>query len=87
MITDEQGENIKKIIGSNYSTKIETYLIKRTLRNNKGLPYSAHYIRNVVNGNTYNDELEGYIFDAADYYRKKKEREAKRRQKILKAAI
>lgn len=82
MITSEQAEKIKETIGTNYSVKIANYLNKRAERNSHGLPYTAHYIRNVVAGQE-NEDLENLIFDAANFYRLKNKREERRRKAIL----
>lgn len=86
MITEEQAENIKNIIGTNYSKKIESFLMKKAIRNTNGFPYTAHYIRNVVNGSVYNEALEESIIDAVAFYKRKAKRQERIKAKILKTA-
>jgi len=83
MITPEQKKEIKKILGSRYTTSILSVLSKKEVFNLKGEPFSQSYIRSVLNGHSNNVVIENIIFEL---YRSKKKQQTsilKKRTKIL----
>ena len=65
MITKNEQNQLKKIIGSHYSSQVKTILNKKKVRNKFGQAYSSEYIRLVFQGLRDNKEIEAAIWELA----------------------
>lgn len=63
MISREESEAIKKILGSGYSRKVVEYLDLIGLKTKANGSYTTKYIINIVNGQASNEVVESAIFD------------------------
>lgn len=75
MITASEKENIIKVLGKKFSTKIKPELERLGIKNTKGQPVSENVIQNILKGETENLVIEEAITDLV-------ERINKRRQKL-----
>lgn len=80
-MTDEQKQSVIDTLGNHYSSKIIEWLTHtKGIFNEKGMPFSSTSIRQIVNGNQPNLEVEVAIAELVAEQRKK----IKRKNKILK---
>ena len=82
MITSKQKNKLKSILGERYTTVILDYFEKNDINLPNGDPYTADYIRVVMNGRE-NERLEIAIYNAVSYERLRKLAEQQRRRDIL----
>ena len=82
MITKREKNKIKKILGENYSYRVQEALHNMSVRNRNGMPHSKNMIRNVMNGRPH-FEIETAIYKAVETENKNFEKEIKRRALIL----
>lgn len=82
MITKRQRNQIKKILGENYTPLVQEELHKKGARNRNGHPHSASSIHNVMNGREHK-EIEAAIFAAVETKTRELEKEKQRREEIL----
>ena len=76
MITREQAEEIKEILGGHYTSLVQDQLVKMEATNKNGVVHTANQIRVVFAGNT-NRTIEEAIFKAVEYQiEENKKREA-----------
>lgn len=61
MITKEESERIKDILGSGYSRKILDYISSKGIKNQHNKAYSTRHIINIVNGESNNNVIESAI--------------------------
>ncbi|TQI71779.1 hypothetical protein JM79_2727 [Gramella sp. Hel_I_59] len=83
MITKEQTEGLKELIGPKCLLRIYQYFFQHMIVNRDGDPYSQIYISGVLNGRYANPTIEAGIWDYAEHLKKKKEKEDKRKAEIL----
>lgn len=81
MITETEKKEIKKVLGSRYTTEILDVLRDKDIKSKFGEAYSSSYIRSVLNGNSNNIVIENIIFEL---YKKKKKQQTKNKQKRTK---
>jgi len=65
MITPEQTEALKKIMGNKYCQEVQALLEKRKVLNRKKKPHSGEVISYVFNGVRQNADIEKAIIDIA----------------------
>ncbi len=70
MISKEQREKIKKMVGREYAFQVAEILKEYGVKSRNGTAYSLSMIRNVYNGINENMAIESAIFEL--YMRKKK---------------
>ncbi|MGB5942082.1 MAG: hypothetical protein WBG71_04320 [Leeuwenhoekiella sp.] len=63
MITTTEKENLKKTLGANYTAKILAVLKERNIKNSQGKDYSAGSVRNILNGQQENVQVENVIYE------------------------
>ena len=83
MITKEQTEGLKELIGPKCLLRISQYFFQQMIVNRDGDPYSQIYISGVLNGRYANPTIEAGIWDFAEHLKKEKEKQAKRKAEIL----
>jgi len=85
MITKEQTEALKELIGPKCLVRISQYFFQHMIVNREGDPYSQIYISCVLNGRCNNPTIEDGIWDYAEHLKKKKERDDSRKAEIMAA--
>lgn len=84
MITPKQTEAFKKTIGSKYITKLKSYADDHNRKKDNNKPFSATTFSRVLNGDLEHTEVEKIIFDCANYWFEKNQKEEARRNEFLK---
>ena len=79
-MTKEQKQSVIDTLGNHYSIKVIEWLTTKQIFNENGMPFSSVSIRQIVNGNQPNLEVEVAIAELVAEQRKK----IKRKNKILK---
>lgn len=83
MISVEQRDKIKEIIGSRYTNKILSFLKTKKIVSHLGTEYKPSTIRAVMNGEYHNLELEVAIYDCVDHVAALKKQAERKRKMIL----
>nr|WP_297306367.1 hypothetical protein [uncultured Flavobacterium sp.] len=83
MITETEKNEIKKVLGSRYTTEILEVLRTKDIRNAKGETYSSSYIRSIMNGNSNNNVIENIIFELFNKRKKEQTKSKQKRKKML----
>ena len=83
MITHEQKERLKKMIGPRHVAQLSRHFIETSYYNKFDQPYTSEFISRVFNGRVQHLELEKEIFAFAEKRRKEDQEEAQRRENIL----
>ena len=83
MITEEQKILIVQEIGPKQNKKLCDYGRKKDVRRPNGEFYSVHTYEKVLNGVLDLPKIEDVILDCYQYYKRKRERREKRKEKIL----
>ncbi|WDO13087.1 hypothetical protein MH928_17410 [Flavobacterium sp. WW92] len=82
-------ETFKRIIistlGSQYSPAIASHLEEQGIRNNDGKPFSNESIRQFVNGNRENREVERAVVDLVEKESQEAKQLAKRTERVIKS--
>lgn len=84
MISPQEADTIKQILGTNYSKKILDYLSEKGIRRDSGEDYSRQDVYNLMNSFRENEEMESAIIDLVAETKKRREEELAKRQAILK---
>lgn len=79
MISDEQREIIKPVLGNRFSKEV-----KELLESGGKKAYSAGFISNVLNGNYENEEIEGALIELYDKRLKEKKKLDRKKKNLLK---
>jgi len=83
MITPEQSQGLRKLIGSKHISKISKYFYQVMRFNRDGDPYHHNSISEVFNSRKENPNIEEGIWEFAKYLKKEKEKEDQRKAEIL----
>jgi hypothetical protein len=83
MITAEDRDKLKKIIGPKWVNKINKYFVENRIYNRYDNPYTSQFLSKVFNAAVDNPKVEAAIWDFAEIRKAEKEAEQKRRDAIL----
>lgn len=83
MITENEAQELKKIIGDRHIAQISMHLIAVKFFNRFGEPFTSEYISRVFNARVGNKKLEQQIWNFAEKRKKEDEEEKERREAIL----
>lgn len=82
MISAEQRETLKEIIGTNYSEKIQNYFEEKGIKNIDGSRVTKNMIRGVMGGQSH-DRFEKGIFDFAQMKKEEQTKYESKKRKVL----
>ncbi|MBX2826965.1 MAG: hypothetical protein KTR22_02310 [Flavobacteriaceae bacterium] len=85
MITHEEKELIKQVIGKRSLSAIHQYFIRHNIVKANGKPYSKSHISNVLNGGVPHEIIEEGIAKAALHYHKQSNLKAKAKKDLMQA--
>lgn len=83
MITPQEADTIKQILGYRYAKKVLQKLTKTKKRRKSGTPYSSNDVSQVMCGFRENEDIENAIYNVVKEEQQKQEEELKRRNAIL----
>ncbi|MDC8005923.1 hypothetical protein POV27_17855 [Aureisphaera galaxeae] len=83
MITEQEKELIKQVIGKRSLSAIHQFFIDNNIVRKNGDPYSKSHISNVLNGGISHDDIEDGIAMAALHYHTLAERKANAKEKLM----
>lgn len=85
MITTEEKEAFKKILGNYYTAKVVAVLEQNGVKDASGNTHSTSFITNVMNG-VEHQEIENAILQAAEIEKKKQAQFKRIKARVLKSA-
>lgn len=83
MITEQDGNGIKEIIGSNFLDKISNRLEKKKIRNRRGGQISNAFICLLLKGERVHEEAEKEIWNLSEETVTEREKQKERQEEIL----
>ncbi|NYJ27549.1 hypothetical protein [Allomuricauda sp. ARW1Y1] len=84
MITQQEADTIKQILGRNYAKKILDHLLDNEIFRDSGEPYSRQDIYNIMSTDRENEILENAIIELVALTKEKRRKEMAIREAILK---
>ena len=84
MITQQEANTIKQILGRNYAKKILDHLTDTETFRDSGEPYSRQDIYNVMSRDRENEDLENSIIELVALTKEKRKQDLAKRDAILK---
>lgn len=83
MITNEQRDAFKKVLGNRYSPKVKSILKENSVKDSSGKIYSDQMIRNVFNGVCSNDGIENAIMEAVKIQLSENKQNERKKKKLV----
>lgn len=86
MITENEQNQLKEIIGAHYADDVSEILNNKGIRNRNGHPHQISYIHKVFQGNRTNADIEAAIWELASIKQEEAKAAEKLKNKILNAS-
>ncbi|GAB5401121.1 MAG: hypothetical protein Aureis2KO_27060 [Aureisphaera sp.] len=83
MITEQEKELIKQVIGNRALSAIHQFFIQKKIFRKDGSPYSKSHISNVLNGGIPHQTIEDGIAQAALHYQALADKKAKAKERLM----
>lgn len=83
MITTEQKEAFKKVLGNRYTAKVKIVLKQKKIKNRNGKAHSSAMITNVINGEFSHAIIEDAIIEAVEFELKENKKAERKKEKLL----
>lgn len=84
MISPQEADTIKQILGNNYAKKILDHLTEKHIVRESGEEYSRQDVYNVMCSDRENEKMEAAILDLVMVTKEKKKQQLVKRQALLK---